>query len=342
MSSSGELSDPLLAVMRKAIDASLDARGLSSPNPPVGAVILDADGMVAGVGHTSAPGGPHAEVAALADAGPRAAGGTAVVTLEPCNHTGRTGPCTQALIDAGVRSVVYAVSDPNPVASGGHGRLVEAGLTVRSGVGAEAVSTGPLSEWLFRVRHDRPMITAKFAASLDGRIAAPDGTSQWITGGRSRDRVHLERSRIDAIVVGTGTVLADNPTLTARHPDGSLRARQPLRVIAGRSELPTDSKIFNADARTVQIREHDPRLVIEALGDLLNVQIEGGSRLLGAFFAAGLIDRVHAYIAPLVIGGGAAAVVDDTVQTLTQGHRFTTQSVETLGDDVLLTLTANR
>lgn len=328
--------------MLLAISESLDARGLSTPNPPVGAVILDSAGEVAGVGHTSAPGGPHAEVNALATAGGRAAGGTAVVTLEPCNHTGRTGPCTEALIAAGVRRVRYAVSDRNPIATGGHRRLEDAGLDVQAGLRAGDVRTGPLEEWLFRQQHGRPMVTAKFAASLDGRIAAPDGTSQWITGGPARDRVHLERSRIDAIVVGTGTVRADNPALTARHPDGSLRDHQPLRVVVGSSELPHDLEVFNSDARTVRATERDPRLVIDSLGDLMNIQIEGGSRLLGAFFAAGLVDRIHAYLAPLVIGGGAAAVVDDSVHTLTQGHRFTTQSVETLGDDVLLTLTATR
>lgn len=328
--------------MGRAMSASLGARGISSPNPPVGAVILDADGAVAGIGHTSAPGGAHAEVNALAQAGSRAAGGTAVVTLEPCNHTGRTGPCTEALIAAGVRAVAYAVADPNPLATGGHRRLEDAGLLVQGGVRAAEVSSGPLREWLFRQEHGRPMVTAKFAASIDGRIAAPDGTSQWITGDAARGRVHAERAQLDAIIVGTGTVLADDPTLTARHPDGSLRRHQPLRVVVGLSEISPLARIFNADARTLQVHDRDPNRVLEALGDLTNVQIEGGSRLLGAFFAAGLVDRVQAYIAPLVIGGGAAAVVDETVQTLTQGHRFVTQSAETLGEDVLLTLTATR
>jgi diaminohydroxyphosphoribosylaminopyrimidine deaminase/5-amino-6-(5-phosphoribosylamino)uracil reductase len=328
--------------MTRAISASLGARGISSPNPPVGAVILDADGAVAGIGHTSAPGGAHAEVNALSQAGARAAGGTAVVTLEPCNHTGRTGPCTEALIAAGVRAVAYAVTDPNPLATGGHRRLEDAGVLVQAGVRATEVSSGPLREWLFRQEHGRPMVTAKFAASVDGRIAAPDGTSQWITGDAARARVHSERAQLDAIIVGTGTVLADDPTLTARHPDGSLHRHQPLRVVVGLSEISPQARIFNDDARTLAVRERDPNRVLEALGDLTNVQIEGGSRLLGAFFAAGLVDRVQAYIAPLVIGGGAAAVVDDTVQTLTQGHRFSTHSAETLGDDILLTLTATR
>lgn len=328
--------------MARALSASIGARGVSSPNPPVGAVILDADGAVVGIGHTSAPGGAHAEVNALAQAGSRAAGGTAVVTLEPCNHTGRTGPCSEALIAAGVRAVAYAVADPNPLATGGHRRLEEAGLLVQGGVGADEVRTGPLREWLFRQEHGRPMVTAKFAASVDGRIAAPDGTSQWITGDAARERVHSERAQLDAIIVGTGTVLADDPTLTARYPDGSLRRHQPLRVVVGLTDISPQARILNSDAGTLQVRDRDPNRVLQALGDATNVQIEGGARLLGAFFAAGLVDRVQAYIAPLVIGGGAAAVVDDTVQTLTQGHRFVTQSAETLGDDVLLTLTATR
>ncbi|WP_020108892.1 bifunctional diaminohydroxyphosphoribosylaminopyrimidine deaminase/5-amino-6-(5-phosphoribosylamino)uracil reductase RibD [Nocardia sp. 348MFTsu5.1] len=326
--------------MGRAITESYGGRGPSTPNPPVGAVILDTYGAVAGVGHTQPPGGAHAEVVALEQAGLRAAGGTAVVTLEPCNHTGRTGPCTEALIAAGVRAVVYAVADPNPLAMGGHARLEEAGISVQAGVGVDEVRDGPLREWLFRQERGRPLVTAKFAASIDGRIAAPDGTSQWITGSAARERVHDERAQIDAIVVGTGTVLADNPSLTARYPDGSLREHQPLRVIVGRREIPSDAKIFDSSARTLQIIEHDPERVIEELGGLTNVQIEGGAKLLGAFFAAGLVDRVQAYLAPLVIGGGASAVVDGSVLTLSQARRFTTDSVETLGDDVLLTLTA--
>jgi diaminohydroxyphosphoribosylaminopyrimidine deaminase/5-amino-6-(5-phosphoribosylamino)uracil reductase len=330
------------AAMVRAITESIGARGLSTPNPPVGAVILDAGGNVVGVGHTRAPGGAHAEVIALAQAGDRAAGGTAVVTLEPCNHTGRTGPCSEALIAAGISVVHYAVADPNPVATGGHARLEAAGVEVHAGMCAAEVTAGPLREWLFRQRYGRPMVTAKFAASVDGRVAAPDGSSQWITGEAARERVHHERTQIDAIVVGTGTVLADNPTLTARYPDGSLREHQPLRVVVGVSDIPPDAHVFNNGARTIRIREHEPSAVVEALADLTNVQIEGGSRVLGAFFGAGLVDRVQAYLAPLVIGGGVAAITDDTVTTLSQARRFRTDMVETLGDDVLLTLTATR
>jgi diaminohydroxyphosphoribosylaminopyrimidine deaminase/5-amino-6-(5-phosphoribosylamino)uracil reductase len=186
------------------------------------------------------------------------------------------------------------------------------------------------------------MVTAKFAASVDGRVAAPDGSSQWITGPVARERVHDERAQIDAIIVGTGTVLADNPSLTARYPDGSLREHQPLRVVVGASDIPSDAHVLDDHAPTIRVRRHEPAAVIEALSDLSNVQIEGGSRLLGAFFASGLVDRVQAYLAPLVIGGGLAAITDDTVATLQQARRFTTDNVEMLGDDVLLTLTATR
>jgi diaminohydroxyphosphoribosylaminopyrimidine deaminase/5-amino-6-(5-phosphoribosylamino)uracil reductase len=328
--------------MQRAVNESLGARGLSTPNPPVGAVILDRTGNVVGVGHTREAGGAHAEVVALEQAADKAEGGTAVVTLEPCNHTGRTGPCSEALIAAGITVVHYAVADPNPVATGGHARLVDAGVDVHAGVCADEVAHGPLREWLFRQRHGRPMVTAKFAASVDGRVAAPDGSSQWITGPVARERVHDERAQIDAIIVGTGTVLADNPSLTARYPDGSLREHQPLRVVVGASDIPSDAHVLDDHAPTIRVRRHEPAAVIEALSDLSNVQIEGGSRLLGAFFASGLVDRVQAYLAPLVIGGGLAAITDDTVATLQQARRFTTDNVEMLGDDVLLTLTATR
>ena len=193
------------AAMQIALAAADSARGFTSPNPPVGAVILAADGTIAGVGMTQPPGGPHAEVVALDEAGDAARGGTAVVTLEPCNHQGRTGPCSQALIDAGVSAVVYAVGDPNPEASGGAATLMRAGISVTAGLRAPEVEAGPLRAWLHKQRTGRPHITWKYAASLDGRSAAEDGTSQWITGPQARARVHAQRAQIDAIVVGTGT-----------------------------------------------------------------------------------------------------------------------------------------
>ncbi|WP_328857877.1 bifunctional diaminohydroxyphosphoribosylaminopyrimidine deaminase/5-amino-6-(5-phosphoribosylamino)uracil reductase RibD [Williamsia herbipolensis] len=326
------------AAMRAAIDASQSARGISTPNPPVGAVVVDRAGVVVGVGSTAPAGGPHAEVVALAAAGDRARGATAVVTLEPCDHTGRTGPCTAALIAAGITRVVYAVSDPNPVAAGGAATLRAAGIEVVGGVLADDVAADPLRAWLFRLRTGRPLVTAKFAATLDGRIAAPDGTSRWITGDVARERVHRDRARLDAIVVGSGTVATDDPALTARHADGSLRGHQPTRIVLGRRPLPDGARILGPEAPTRHVASHDPAEAVAAAGDALSLLVEGGPTVLGAFLAAGLVDRVQAYLAPTVLGAGAAAVLDASVATLAQAHRFTRESVEILGDDLLITL----
>lgn len=335
-------SDAELSALQVAVDAADAVRGTTSPNPPVGAVILGHDGEVAGIGATRPVGGPHAEVMALRAAGARARGGTAVVTLEPCNHTGRTGPCARALLDAGITRVVYAVSDPNPQAAGGADALRASGVDVVAGVGADLVERGPLRAWLHRQRTGRAHVTWKFAASLDGRSAAADGTSQWITGPDARARVHADRARLDAIVVGTGTVLADDPHLTARRPDGSLADRQPLRVVVGRREIPASARILDDAAETLVLRTRDPHEVLAALGDRPDVLLEGGPHLAGAFLAAGLIDRVQAFLSPVLLGAGAAAVEDAGVGTIAQALRFQRESVETLGPDLLLTLVPDR
>lgn len=327
--------------MRLAIGQADAVKGTTYPNPPVGAVILDRDGEVAGVGGTQPPGEAHAEVMALRRAGTRAAGGTAVVTLEPCNHQGRTGPCVDALLDAGVAAVVFAVADPNPVAAGGAQRLTDAGVTVSSGVLADEVSGGPLREWLHRQRTGRPHVTWKFAASLDGRSAAADGTSQWITGPAARTDVHRHRAAADAIVVGTGTVLADDPTLTARLADGTLAARQPLRVVVGEREISSESNVLNDDSRTMVIRTHDPLEVLQALSDRTDVILEGGPTLAGAFVRAGLVDRILAYLAPTLLGGPITAIDDAGVPTISQAHRWRFDGVETVGADVRLSLVPN-
>lgn len=328
--------------MLLAIEASTAAQGVSSPNPPVGAVILDADGAVAGVGHTQPVGGPHAEVMALKQAGPAARGGTAVVTLEPCHHTGRTGPCSAALLDAGVAAVYFAVADPNPHAAGGAAALTAAGVPAVGGVAEDAARRGPLAPWLFRQQRGRPMVTAKIAATLDGRVAAADRTSQWITGPQAREHAHAQRARLDAIVIGTGTALADDPSLTARRPDGSLYPHQPARVVVGTRELPAATKLRDARAPLVQVRSRDPHAVLAALPDALWVLVEGGPGIIGAFLAAGLVDQVQAYLAPTILGDGHPAVLDRSVTTLTQAHRFDRESVAELGDDLLITLTAAR
>ncbi|MBI3215180.1 MAG: bifunctional diaminohydroxyphosphoribosylaminopyrimidine deaminase/5-amino-6-(5-phosphoribosylamino)uracil reductase RibD [Mycobacterium sp.] len=324
--------------MRLAVEQAENVKGATYPNPPVGAVILDADGQIAGVGATEPPGGAHAEVVALRRAGTRAVGGTAVCTLEPCNHHGRTPPCVDALVAAGVSAVIYAVADPNPVAAGGADRLRAAGIAVTAGLQADLVAGGPLREWLHKQRTGRPHITWKYAASIDGRSAAADGSSQWITSEPARADVHRRRAAADAIVVGTGTVFADDPALTARLPDGSLAERQPLRVVVGEREISSESKVLNDDSRTMVIRTHDPHEVIAALGDRTDVLLEGGPTLASAFLRAGVIDRMLAYVAPILLGGPGTAVDDIGVPNIARALRWRFDGVEPVGPDLLLSL----
>nr|BFF04008.1 bifunctional diaminohydroxyphosphoribosylaminopyrimidine deaminase/5-amino-6-(5-phosphoribosylamino)uracil reductase RibD [Streptoalloteichus tenebrarius] len=305
---SGGWDHPAHAAMARAVAASEDARGTTSPNPPVGCVVLDARGEVAGVGATQPPGGPHAEVVALRAAGDRARGGTAFVTLEPCAHHGRTPPCVDALVAAGVARVVYAVADPNPKAAGGADALRAAGVRVESGLLAQEVERGPLRAWLHYARTGQPHVTWKYAATLDGRSAAADGTSRWISSAESRAEVHRLRRQVDAIVAGRGTVLADDPQLTARTPDGALADRQPLRVVVGVGDLPAGARVLDDSAETLHLRTRDVDEVLAALAErgVVDVLLEGGPRLAGAFLAAGRVRRVLAYLAPTLLGSGPA------------------------------------
>lgn len=324
--------------MRLAEEQAAALKGTTYPNPPVGAVILGRDGQVVGVGGTQPPGQPHAEVIALRRAGQLAQGGTAVVTLEPCNHHGRTPPCVDALVAAGISTVVYAVSDPNPVAAGGASRLVEAGVDVAGGVAADVVARGSLREWLHKQRTGRPHVTWKYAASIDGRSAAADRTSKWITGETARADVHRRRAAADAIIVGTGTVFADDPALTARRPDGTLADRQPLRVVVGMREISSDARVLDDDSRTMVIRTRDPHEVLNALSDRTDVIVEGGPTLAGAFIRAGVVDRILAYVAPILLGGPVTAVDDVGVPTIARALRWKFDEVERVGSDVLLSL----
>ena len=329
----------IVAAMRQAVERSLAVKGATYPNPPVGAVILDSAGNVAGVGATQPAGAAHAEVLALRAAGERACGGTAVVTLEPCSHHGRTPPCVDALLDAGVAAVVYAVADPNPVAAGGAGRLHAAGVAVTAGVAAEEVAAGPLREWLHKQRTGFPHVTWKFATSIDGRSAAADGSSQWITSEAARADLHRRRAAADAIVVGTGTVFADNPSLTARLPDGTLAAQQPLRVVVGQRDIPPDSVVLSQDSPTLLLHTRDPREVLRVLADRTDVLLEGGPTLAGAFLRVGAVHRILAYVAPMLLGGPVTAVDDVGVATIAGALRWRYDGVEQIGPDLLLSLT---
>ncbi|HEX5543391.1 MAG TPA: bifunctional diaminohydroxyphosphoribosylaminopyrimidine deaminase/5-amino-6-(5-phosphoribosylamino)uracil reductase RibD [Micromonospora sp.] len=336
--------------MRRAITLAARGLGTTSPNPMVGCVLLDAAGQPVGEGFHAYAGGPHAEIVALAQAGERARGGTAVITMEPCNHTGRTGPCTAALIRAGVARVVIGVTDPNPVAAGGERALREAGIRVDVGVRmaeAEAMNIA----WLIAVRRGRPYVIWKYAATLDGRSAATDGTSMWITSEEARIDVHALRGTVDAVLVGVGTVLADDPRLTVRNlRDGTLAIRQALRVVvdsAGRT--PADARVRDGAARTWVATAaevgtgSDGRVDLPALLAALyrrgvrSVLLEGGPTLAGAFLAAGLVDKVVGYVAPKLLGSGAPALADAGVRTISDAIDLEFVEITQVGPDLRFT-----
>ncbi|WP_228511886.1 bifunctional diaminohydroxyphosphoribosylaminopyrimidine deaminase/5-amino-6-(5-phosphoribosylamino)uracil reductase RibD [Curtobacterium sp. VKM Ac-1393] len=283
-------------------DAMLRALALAAtpgvplgPNPRVGCVLLADDGVVIATGYHRGAGSAHAEADALARAGSAARGATAVVTLEPCNHTGRTGPCANALIDAGVRRVVFAQPDPNPIATGGSDRLRSAGVEVESGL-LLAEATAVNRAWSFGVTAGRPFVTWKSAATLDGYSAAVDGTSQWITGRSSRADVHRLRAIADTVLVGTGTIAIDDPALTVRRPDGRPSVHQPLRAVMGVRDLDTERRVLDSLARTVQLTTRDPQTALDRLFELgqRHVLLEGGPTLAAAFLRAGLVDEIVA------------------------------------------------
>lgn len=333
--------DSALEYMRRAL--AVAARGpATGVNPRVGCVLVGGDGTVLAEGWHRGAGTPHAEVDAITQltsvGGPHAArGATAFVTLEPCNHTGRTGPCAEALITAGIARVVYAVGDPGRRSSGGARTLSEAGITVVGGVLADA-GTAFLGDWLVAARLGRPFVTVKWAASLDGRASATDGTSQWITGDAARRDVHRRRSAADAILVGTGTMLADDPALTARDEAGALLPTQPIPVVVGRRVTPDGAAVRRHPREALFYPTDD---VSAVLADLLargirRAFIEGGPTLASAFVAAGLVDEYLVYLAPTLLGGPRLALGDIGVDTLRDQRRLTIDHLERLGDDVLL------
>ena len=333
--SGAPIDETIVSAMRRAL--ALASRGPAvGDNPQVGCVLLDADGTVVAEGWHRGAGTAHAEVDALAQLAD-SRGLTAVVTLEPCNHTGRTGPCAQALIDAGVSRVVYALDDPNPVAGGGADRLRAAGIAVQGGVLADEAEE-LLRPWLTSVRLGRPFVTVKWASSLDGRAAAADGTSQWITGTAARQRVHEQRAAHDAIAVGTGTVLADDPTLTARGDGGELLPHQPIPVVFGTTPVPPGARLREHPAGLIELghRDLDAGLAHLAERGIRRLYVEGGPTLASAFLRAGLADEVLVYLAPMLIGGPKVALDELGVSTMSEVHRLRIHRVETLGDDLLV------
>ena len=285
--------------------AALAAPWMTFPNPRVGCVIVDDHGTVVGEGAHQLAGEAHAEVNALTAAGERARGATAYVTLEPCNHHGRTGPCSLALITAGVRRVVIAVADPNMRAAGGAERLRAAGVQVDflACPAAEAVN----EHWLHAVRHQRPFVTLKLATSLDGRIAAATGQETAISNAASRLRVHQLRARVDGVLVGTNTAVVDDPELTVRLIEAQ---KQPWRLVVGLRELPRDLRMFKGPGPARQIFAHDPHDVMEALQflEIRHVLVEGGATVARAFLEAGLVDECIWITAPMVLHQGPHAL----------------------------------
>lgn len=354
--------------MNRALELAATAEGRTSPNPVVGAVIVR-DGQIVAEGYHRGPGAAHAEVDALRAAGDAARGADLYVTLEPCNHHGRTPPCTAAILAAGIARVFYAVEDPNPhVAGKGAARLLAAGVPVFQGLCAKEAHH--LNRFFFHhVTTGRPYIIAKFAASLDGKIATKTGHSRWITGEAARTRVHLLRNQVDAILVGAGTALADDPALTTRLPQ--VDARHPLRVVLdSRGRVSLHARLFSPAlpggtlvATTEAMPEaHRQRLseqgvevamlpatptgrvelqaLLEYLGrrNVMSAVVEGGSEVLGAFFDARLVDEVWAFLAPIIIGGQAALnpVGGQGPATLAEAIRLWEAEIEFLGDDLLV------
>jgi diaminohydroxyphosphoribosylaminopyrimidine deaminase/5-amino-6-(5-phosphoribosylamino)uracil reductase len=322
--------------MSRAVELSLNGPAHNA-NPRVGCVVLDAHGAIIAEGWHRGAGTPHAEIDALSQLSPsQVRGSTFVVTLEPCNHTGRTGPCADALVTAGVARVVFGLSDPGDVEGGGGDKLRAAGIEVISGVGADEVMT-VVRDWYDSAALGRAVVTIKWASSLDGRAAANDGTSQWISGEAARERVHQQRSEHDAIAVGTSTVIADNPSLTARTPDGELYTHQPIPVVIGEREV-TGERLNSHPRDTIYLRTRDLRGALVELRErgIHSLYVEGGPTLASAFIEAGLADRFYIFLAPVLLGGQKLAVTDIGVSTLTERVDLTVNSTEFLGDDILI------
>jgi diaminohydroxyphosphoribosylaminopyrimidine deaminase/5-amino-6-(5-phosphoribosylamino)uracil reductase len=329
--------------MRRAIALAAEVRTTTAPNPWVGCVVVlagAADASEAGAavfeGATAPPGGPHAEVAALTRAGQDAQGATLYVTLEPCAHHGRTPPCTDAIVEAGVARVVIGIEDPDPrVAGRGITLLRDAGIEVTVGVAADEV-TAQLAPYLKHRTTGRPWVVLKMASSLDGRTAAPDGTSRWITGEAARRDVHRLRADSDAVLVGAGTVRADDPELTVRLDDGVERP-QPLRVVLG--SAPAEAKVQPALELQGDLGE-----VLGELGrrGVLQLLVEGGPTVAHDFHAAGLVDRYVLYLAPKIFGGddGHPLFAGPGAGTITDVWTGRMVSVERLGEDIRVEVAA--
>ncbi|WP_243155766.1 bifunctional diaminohydroxyphosphoribosylaminopyrimidine deaminase/5-amino-6-(5-phosphoribosylamino)uracil reductase RibD [Kocuria sp. TGY1127_2] len=338
--------------MTTALDVALC--GPRGANPLVGAVLVDESGRILHTGRHLGRGSAHAEADLIASAraeGTDMRGTTLYVTLEPCNHVGRTGPCSHAILDSGIRKVVYAESDTTSNASGGGRFLARHGVDVRSGLLSDQAHRLNVRWWEAQ-RAGRPFVTAKVAASLDGFVAAQDGTSQWITGPESRNHGHRIRNRVDTVLVGTGTVLADDPRLTTRTRDGVLEENQPRRAVMGLRHVPEYAAI-HLDAGFTKLDTRSPREALERLArdGARHVLVEGGPGIVSAFLADGVVDEMYWYTAPMLFGTGRSAVGGLETATLSDAHSLavdaagseadgTTSGIRLLGQDTLTHLAA--
>ncbi len=340
--------------MRRALELALNGpvKGL---NPRVGAVLINSNGEIVAEGWHLGSGTDHAEVAALKDlrsngrasaSGPIAQGLTAVVTLEPCNHTGKTGPCAIALIEAGVEKVIFATKDPGVNSAGGAATLREAGVDVEFGL-LQAEADELIRVWATATAQQRPFVTLKYGTSLDGRSAAADGSSKWITGPEARRDVHRRRTQIDAILVGTGTIIADDPELTARHRDGSLYSEQPLRIILGETQLDPGARIFDESegkSKTIQLHTRDLNSAMVQLFEMgvRHLMVEGGAIVASEFVRHGLVNEFLIYMAPKLIGGPITSLGNLGVANIGQAKELEFLEIKPLGPDLMIRATERK
>lgn len=354
--------------MKRALELAREALGLSSSNPPVGAVVVK-DGQIVGEGHTLPPGQAHAEIIALRQAGERARGATLYTTLEPCCHFGKkTPPCTRDIIEAGIAQVHMALIDPNPLVNGkGKAELERAGIT--SYLEEECQGASEVAEaYLKFITVGLPFVVAKFAMSLDGKLATSSGDSRWITSEEARRHAGELRRQVDAIVVGIGTVLKDDPKLTSRDGAGNPRERQPLRIVVDSSaRMPLRAQLLQEHSPLLVATAHAPEdrmaalraagaqvmalpaedgsvdlsALLKALGEqqITSLMVEGGGTLLGSFFDLGLVDKVVAFISPVILGGKHAPspVAGTGATTMADSIRLKRTRVDVIGQDVVMT-----
>jgi len=327
-----------IAAMQRALVLAAQGQGRTGSNPVVGCVITNSEGSIIAEGfHT---GGDHAEIVALKSLAHIPEGATIVVTLEPCNHVGKTGPCTEAIIDAGIKRVVFAVADPNPIAAGGFKRLKAAGVEVVAGV-LETESRFVNRAWLHVIEKRRPLFIWKIASTLDGKTAAQDGTSKWITGESSRDYVSELRRVSDAVLVGTGTVIADNPELVPHDKSG---LPNPLRVIVGERDIAANSRAMDERALTFHHRSHDLTVLCTELlaRGVKQVLVESGSVLGTAMVQAGLIDEIILIQAPTLLGAGQSFIGDLGITTLNDRLDLEVIAYSQIGSDLMTHLKVGR